>query len=56
VVAMEAIQGGRGQEAFYSTCSTATAEQVVGWYAMRWSIEVYQADYASSARLYQLAA
>jgi len=44
VVAMEAIQGGRGQEAFYSTCSTATAEQVVGWYAMRWSIEVMNHD------------
>ncbi|REJ65462.1 MAG: transposase [Planctomycetota bacterium] len=40
VVAVEAIQGGRGQEAFYSTCHEATAEQVIGWYAARWSIEV----------------
>lgn len=44
VVATEAIQGGRGQEAFYSTCSDATAEQVIGWYAMRWSIEVMNHD------------
>ncbi len=40
VVATEALHGGRGQEAFYSTCSDATAEQVITWYAMRWSIEV----------------
>lgn len=40
VVAVEALQGGRGQEAFYSTCQHATAEAVIGWYAMRWSIEV----------------
>jgi hypothetical protein len=40
VVAVEALKGGRGQEAFYSTCHEATAEQVIGWYAMRWSIEV----------------
>lgn len=40
VVAVEAIQGGRGQEVFYSTCSDATAEQVIAWYAQRWSIEV----------------
>jgi len=44
VVAAEAIQGGRGQEAFYSTCSEATAEQVIAWYAMRWSIEVTNHD------------
>lgn len=44
VVAIEALQGGRGQEAFYSTCSDATAEQVIGWYAMRWSIEVLNHD------------
>lgn len=44
VVATEAIQGGRGQEAFYSTCSDATAEQVIGWYAKRWSIEVMNHD------------
>jgi hypothetical protein len=29
-----------GQEAFYSTCHEATAEQVIAWYAMRWSVEV----------------
>ena len=40
VVAVEALKGGRGQEAFYSTCHEATAEQVIGWYAARWSIEV----------------
>jgi hypothetical protein len=44
VVAAEAVRGGRGQEAFYSTCSDATAEQVIGWYAMRWSIEVMNRD------------
>ena len=44
VVAAEAVQGGRGQEAFYSTCHEATAEQVVAWYAMRWSIEVTNHD------------
>ena len=40
VVAVEATKGGRGQEAFYSTCHDATAEEIIGWYAMRWSIEV----------------
>lgn len=44
VVAVEALQGGRGQEAFYSTCAEATAEQVLTWYAMRWSIEVTNHD------------
>lgn len=44
VVAVEAIKGGRGQEAFYSTCSDAAAEQVIAWYAMRWSIEVTNHD------------
>ena len=44
VVAVEALKGGRGQEVFYSTCSDATAEQVIGWYAMRWSIEVMNHD------------
>jgi DDE superfamily endonuclease len=44
VVAVEAIKGGRGQEAFFSTCSDASAEQVIGWYAMRWSIEVMNHD------------
>jgi hypothetical protein len=40
VVAVEALAGGRGREAFYSTCLAANAEQVLTWYAMRWSIEV----------------
>jgi hypothetical protein len=44
VVAVEALQGGRGQEVFYSTCYDANAEQVIGWYAMRWSIEVTNHD------------
>jgi len=40
VVAVEAVKGGRGQEAFYSTSCEATAEEVIAWYAMRWSVEV----------------
>ena len=40
VVAVEALQGGRGREAFYSTCVTATAEQILTWYAQRWAVEV----------------
>jgi len=40
VVASEALEGGRGKEAFYSTRHEATAEQVICWYAMRWSLEV----------------
>lgn len=44
VVATESLRGGRGQEVFYSTCSDATAEQVIGWYARRWSIEVMNHD------------
>jgi hypothetical protein len=44
VVAAEAVKGGRGQEAFYSTRSDATAEQVLVWYAMRWSLEVTNHD------------
>ena len=39
VVAVEALTGGRGQEAFYSTCQTATAIEVLTWYSWRWSIE-----------------
>lgn len=39
VVAIESLQGGRGQEAFYSTEVTDTAEQIVTQYARRWSIE-----------------
>jgi SRSO17 transposase len=40
VVAVEALAGGRGREAFYSTHRETTAEQVLTSYAMRWSIEV----------------
>lgn len=39
VVAVEPLTGGRGIQAFYSTCADATAEQVLTWYAWRWSIE-----------------
>jgi hypothetical protein len=39
-VAVEALKWGRGREAFYSTCYEASAEQVIIWYAMRWSVEV----------------
>lgn len=44
IVAVEAIKGGRGQEAFYSTCCDALPEQIIAWYAMRWSIEVANHD------------
>ena len=40
IVASAAIGGGRGREGFYSTCHEASAEQVMTWYAMRWSVEV----------------
>lgn len=40
IVATEALKGSRGKEAFYSTCHEATAEEVIAWYAMRWSVEV----------------
>jgi hypothetical protein len=40
IVAVEALRGGRGREAFYSTCHTAKAEEVLTWYAWRWSVEV----------------
>jgi hypothetical protein len=40
VVASEAPDGGRGRDAFYSTCHEVTAKQVIRWYAMRWSVEV----------------
>jgi len=40
IVVTEALAGGRGQEAFYSTCHNASAEEVIAWYARRWSIEV----------------
>jgi len=40
IVAVDPLTGGRRQQAFHSTCHEATAQQVLTWYAMRWSIEV----------------
>jgi hypothetical protein len=40
IVAVEPLSGGRPRQAFYSTRHVATAEQVLNWYAMRWSLEV----------------
>lgn len=40
VVAVEPLAGGRAIQAFYSTMHRATADQVLAWYAMRWSVEV----------------
>ena len=40
IVAVEPLARGRTAQAFYSTVHDATAEQVLTWYAMRWSIEV----------------
>lgn len=40
IVAVEALAGGRGREAFYSTCVDAAAVQVLLWYSWRWSVEV----------------
>jgi len=39
VVAVEPLTGGRTTQAFFSTCTEASAEEVLTWYAMRWSIE-----------------
>ena len=40
VVAVDPLTGGRPRQAFYSTCADASAEEVITWYAMRWSVEV----------------
>jgi len=40
VVAVEPLTGGRKRQAFYTTRHDASAEQVIAWYASRWSIEV----------------
>ncbi len=40
IVAVEPLTGGRRVQAFYSTRYDASPEQVLVWYAMRWSIEV----------------
>lgn len=39
IVAVEPLSGGRGVQAFYSTRHDASAQAVLSWYAMRWSIE-----------------
>jgi hypothetical protein len=39
IVAVEALVGGRGRQAFYSTCCQATAIEILSSYAWRWSIE-----------------
>jgi len=39
VVAVEPLTGGRAPQAFYSTCHTASALEVLTWYARRWSVE-----------------
>ena len=40
IVAVQPLTGGRPAQAFYSTCRHTEAEQVLTWYAMRWSVEV----------------
>ena len=40
VVAIEHLRGGRGREVFYSTESSAGAEQILRWFSWRWPIEV----------------
>jgi SRSO17 transposase len=40
VVVVEALVGGRGRQAFFSTHHAAPALEVLAWYAWRWSIEV----------------
>jgi SRSO17 transposase len=40
VVAVEPLSGGRTRQAFFSTRTAASAADVLGWYAQRWSIEV----------------
>ena len=50
VAAVEPLLGGRTRQAFYSTRSDASAEQVLCWYAMRWSLEVTFHDSKQSLR------
>jgi hypothetical protein len=40
VVAIESLDSSRGRQAFYSTRTDASGEQILQWYSMRWSIEV----------------
>lgn len=39
IVAVEALTGGRGREAFYSTCHNAKPVEILTWYSWRWSVE-----------------
>jgi hypothetical protein len=39
IVSVQPLSGGRTVQAFFSTCADASAQQVLTWYAMRWSIE-----------------
>lgn len=39
IVAVQALRGGRGKQAFYSTCVEASAQEILEWYARRWAIE-----------------
>jgi hypothetical protein len=39
IVVVEPLSGGRRRQAFYSTCASATAVEILRWYAWRWSIE-----------------
>lgn len=40
VVAIEHQRGGRGREVFYSTETSADAQQILQWFSWRWPIEV----------------
>lgn len=40
VVVVEPLSTGRKPQAFYTTATDATAEQVLTWYARRWAVEV----------------
>ena len=40
VVAIDSLSGKRGRQAFFSTVADASAEEILGWYSLRWTIEV----------------
>jgi hypothetical protein len=40
VLSVQPLSGGRPAQAFYSTLHHASAQQILTWYAMRWSLEV----------------
>jgi hypothetical protein len=44
IVAVEPLVGGRKAQAFFSTCSRDSAEEVLTCYAARWSLEVTNHD------------